>query len=267
MTCDELRRLARSRAAVLRHVATGLVLLGAVSACTQTEVVQVPVPAPATSSASEAPAPTPVATPPVQEQPTEDYYEQFAADIEQVRLTIGGKAHLCEVLTPDIATPSGYYCWAAAKGPMSEILRNETRYMHPDFYCPKNPEKACNPNPDQLQDPKGLRQGAPVVDAPPTEPSGLNAATCTFAGTPLYGSVYFTTSSGLADVSVYVSSSSGLADLNVYQVDYPGAADGCGLWYPTSSAGLADLTVYVTSSSGLADLTIHEVGYASAAGT
>lgn len=265
MTCNRPRTPTAQHRLGPVALLVGLLLLGALSACTQTKVVQVPVPVTVTPTASSVPIPTALSTQPA-DQPTQDYYEQFASEIQQVRMTIGGKQHLCEVLTPGIATPSGYYCWAEKKGPMSRILRNETMYMHPDFYCPKNPDKPCNANPDQLRDPKGLRGGAPVVDAPPAGLSGLDAASCTYDGTPLYGSVHFTSSAALADVSVYISSTSAVADLNVYAVDYSAAANDCGLWYPVSSAALADFTVYVTSSPAVADLTIHEVDYSSAAG-
>lgn len=90
---------------------------------------------------------------------------------------------------------------------------------------------------------------------------------CSFNGVPLYGSVYFTSSSYLADFSVYVSSSSYLSDLDVYITSSSYSANSCGLWYPTSSSYLADFTVYLTSSSYLADFSIYLTSSSYSAGT
>jgi hypothetical protein len=90
---------------------------------------------------------------------------------------------------------------------------------------------------------------------------------CSFKGIPLYGSVYFTTSSYLADFSVYVSSSSYLSDLDVYITSSSYLANSCGIWYPTSSSYLADFTVYLTTSSYLADFSIYRTSSSYLAGT
>jgi len=90
---------------------------------------------------------------------------------------------------------------------------------------------------------------------------------CSFKGKSLYGSVYFTSSSYLADFSVYVSSSSYLSDLDVYITSSSYLANSCGLWYPTSSSYLADFTVYLTSSSYLADFSIYQTSSSYLAGT
>ena len=95
--------------------------------------------------------------------------------------------------------------------------------------------------------------------------SGLSG--CSFKGIPLYGSVYFTSSSYLADFSVYVSSSSYLSDLDVYITSSSYLANSCGIWYPTSSSYLADFTVYLTSSSYLADFSIYRTSSSYLAGT
>ena len=102
--------------------------------------------------------------------------------------------------------------------------------------------------------------------------SGIGASSsglyrCSFNGIPLYGSVYFTSSSYLADFSVYVSSSSFLSDLDVYITSSSYSANSCGLWYPTSSSYLADFTVYLTSSSYLADFSIYLTSSSFSAGT
>jgi hypothetical protein len=95
--------------------------------------------------------------------------------------------------------------------------------------------------------------------------SGLSG--CSFKGIPLYGSVYFTTSSYLADFSVYVSSSSYLSDLDVYITSSSYLANSCGIWYPTSSSYLADFTVYLATSSYLADFSIYRTSSSYLAGT
>ena len=90
---------------------------------------------------------------------------------------------------------------------------------------------------------------------------------CSFNGIPLYGSVYFTSSSYLADFSVYLSSLSYLSDLDVYFTGTSYSANSCGLWYPTSSSYLADFTVYLTNSSYLADFSIYRTSSSYSAGT
>jgi hypothetical protein len=90
---------------------------------------------------------------------------------------------------------------------------------------------------------------------------------CSLKGIPLYGSVYFTSSSYLADFSVYVTNSSYLSDLDVYITSSSYLANSCGLWYPTSSSYLADFTVYLTSSSYLADFSIYRTSSSYLAGT
>lgn len=96
---------------------------------------------------------------------------------------------------------------------------------------------------------------------------GLNRNTCTFNGKKLYGSVYVTSSPGLADLSVYIASSPGLADLSVYLASSPGLTSSCGSWYKTTSFGLADFSIYVTSSPGLADISVYLTSSPGLAGT
>jgi hypothetical protein len=96
---------------------------------------------------------------------------------------------------------------------------------------------------------------------------GFNKSNCTFNGKKLYGSVYFTSSSVLADFKVYSTNSSILADLSVYFPSSSILASSCGNWYRTSSSILADFTVYLTSSSILADFTIYPTNSSILAGT
>jgi hypothetical protein len=90
---------------------------------------------------------------------------------------------------------------------------------------------------------------------------------CSYNGIPLYGSVYFTSSSYSADFSVYVSSSSYSSDLSVYLTSSSYSANSCGLWYPVSSSYSADFTVYLTSSSYSADFSIYRTSSSYSAGT
>ncbi len=90
---------------------------------------------------------------------------------------------------------------------------------------------------------------------------------CSYNGIPLYGSVYFTSSSYSADFSVYLSSSSYSSDLSVYLTSSSYSANSCGLWYPVSSSYSADFTVYLTSSSYLADFSIYRTSSSYSAGT
>ena len=102
--------------------------------------------------------------------------------------------------------------------------------------------------------------------------SGLGSSSsglygCSYNGIPLYGSVYFTSSSYSADFSVYVSSSSYSSDLSVYLTSSSYSANSCGLWYPVSSSYSADFTVYLTSSSYSADFSIYRTSSSYSAGT
>jgi hypothetical protein len=102
--------------------------------------------------------------------------------------------------------------------------------------------------------------------------SGLGSSSsglygCTYNGIPLYGSVYFTSSSYSADFSVYVSSSSYSSDLSVYLTSSSYSANSCGLWYAVSSSYSADFTVYLTSSSYSADFSIYQTRSSYSAGT
>jgi hypothetical protein len=102
--------------------------------------------------------------------------------------------------------------------------------------------------------------------------SGLGSSSsglfgCSYNGVPLYGSVYFTSSSYSADFSVYVSSSSYSSDLSVYLTSSSYSANSCGLWYPVSSSYSADFTVYLTSSSYSADFSIYRTSSSYSAGT
>lgn len=90
---------------------------------------------------------------------------------------------------------------------------------------------------------------------------------CSYNGIPLYGSVYFTSSSYSADFSVYVSSSSYSSDLSVYLTSSSYSANSCGLWYPVSSSYSADFTVYLTSSAYSADFSIYRTSSSYSAGT
>lgn len=90
---------------------------------------------------------------------------------------------------------------------------------------------------------------------------------CSYNGIPLYGRVYFTSSSYSADFSVYVSSSSYSSDLRVYLASSSYSANSCGLWYPVSSSYSADFTVYLTSSSYSADFSIYRTSSSYSAGT
>jgi hypothetical protein len=98
-------------------------------------------------------------------------------------------------------------------------------------------------------------------------PSNSGLYGCSYNGIPLYGSVYFTSSSYSADFSVYVSSSSYSADLSVYITSSSYSANSCGLWYPVSSSYSADFTVYLTSSSYSADFSIYRTSSSYSAGT
>ncbi len=102
--------------------------------------------------------------------------------------------------------------------------------------------------------------------------SGLGSSSsvlygCSYNGIPLYGSVYFTSSSYSADFSVYLSSSSYSSDLSVYFTSSSYSANSCGLWYPVSSSYSADFTVYLTSSSYSADFSIYRTSSSYSAGT
>jgi hypothetical protein len=90
---------------------------------------------------------------------------------------------------------------------------------------------------------------------------------CSYNGIPLYGSVYFTSSSYSADFSVFVSSSSYSSDLSVYLTSSSYSANSCGLWHPVSSSYSADFTVYLTSSSYSADFSIYRTSSSYSAGT
>ena len=90
---------------------------------------------------------------------------------------------------------------------------------------------------------------------------------CSYNGIPLYGNVYFTSSSYSADFSVYVTSSSYSSDLSVYLTSSSYSANSCGLWYPVSSSYSADFTVYLTSSSYSADFSIYRTSSSYSAGT
>lgn len=127
--------------------------------------------------------------------------------------------------------------------------------------------------------PKGSWSAATVyhrltVTAPTPPPSGGGGSgggggspdRCYAKGIPLWGSVYFTSSSVLADLSVYFTSSSALADINVYFTSSSVLARSCGLWYQTSSSVLADFSVYVTSSSVLADVVAYRTSSSVLAG-
>jgi hypothetical protein len=98
-----------------------------------------------------------------------------------------------------------------------------------------------------------------------TYSSGISG--CQLNGKKLYGSVYFTDSSYLADFSVFVANSSYLADLRVYLTSSSYLANSCGIWYPTNSSYLADFSVYLTTSSYLADFTIYQTQSSYLAGT
>ena len=97
--------------------------------------------------------------------------------------------------------------------------------------------------------------------------SGSGLYGCSYNGIPLYGSVYFTSSSYSADFSVYVSSSSYSSDLSVYLTSSSYSANSCGLWYQVSSSYSADFTVYLTSSSYSADFSIYRTSSSYSAGT
>ena len=90
---------------------------------------------------------------------------------------------------------------------------------------------------------------------------------CSYNGIPLYGNVYFTSSSYSADFSVYVTSSSYSSDLSVYLTSSSYSANSCGLWYPVSSSYSAYFTVYLTSSSYSADFSIYRTSSSYSAGT
>jgi len=96
---------------------------------------------------------------------------------------------------------------------------------------------------------------------------GSNLAGCRYNGKKLYGSVYFTKSSYLADFAIYITSSSYLADLKVYLTDSSYLATSCGLWYPTTSSYLADFSVYITNASYLADFSVYQTTSSFLAGT
>jgi hypothetical protein len=89
---------------------------------------------------------------------------------------------------------------------------------------------------------------------------------CYLDGVPMWGTVYVTEYSSLADFTVYESSYSSLADLSVYVTDYSSLATSCGVWAETAYSSLADFSVYLTDYSSLADLTIYYTDYSSLAG-
>ena len=111
---------------------------------------------------------------------------------------------------------------------------------------------------------------------PPTSPfipsygggsgSSANWLGCYFKGQKMWGSIYITSYSSLADFRVYQTSYSSLADLRVYNTSYSSLASSCGIWYITSYASLADFTIYLTSYSSLADFSIYTTSYSSLAG-
>ena len=73
----------------------------------------------------------------------------------------------------------------------------------------------------------------------------------------LYGSIYITEFSGLADFSVYITEFSGLADLSVSIQEFSGLANSPGEWHIEENSGLADFSIYITEFSGLADLIVY----------
>jgi hypothetical protein len=96
--------------------------------------------------------------------------------------------------------------------------------------------------------------------------SSSNWLGCHFKGQRMWGSVYITAYSSLADFRVYQSSYSSLADLRVYNTSYSSLATSCGIWYITSYSSLADFTIYLTPYSSLADFSIYVTPYSSLAG-
>ena len=88
---------------------------------------------------------------------------------------------------------------------------------------------------------------------------------CSYKGTPLYGTVYFTNSEYRADVTVYFTAYEYSADLNVYFSNYRSGTS-CGAWYRTTNEYSADFTVYETDYEYSADLIVYETAYSSSAG-
>ena len=96
--------------------------------------------------------------------------------------------------------------------------------------------------------------------------SSANWLGCYFKGKKMWGSVYITPYSYLADFSVYQTSASYLADLKVYNTNYSYLASSCGIWYITPYSYLADFSVYLTPYSYLADFSIYSTSYSYLAG-
>ena len=89
---------------------------------------------------------------------------------------------------------------------------------------------------------------------------------CYFKGQRMWGSVYITSYSYLADFKVYQTSYSYLSDLKVYNTSYSYLASSCGIWYITPYSYLADFTIYLTPYSYLADFSIFTTSYSYLAG-
>ena len=96
--------------------------------------------------------------------------------------------------------------------------------------------------------------------------SSANWLGCYFKGQKMWGSVYITPYSYLADFTVYQTSFSYLSDLKVYNTRYSYLASSCGVWYVTPYSYLADFTIYLTPYSYLADFSIFSTSYSYLAG-
>lgn len=95
---------------------------------------------------------------------------------------------------------------------------------------------------------------------------GFNKSNCTFNGKKLYGSVYITPYSSLADFSVHQTQYSTFAVVTVYETNYESLATRCGVWYFTEYSSMADFTIYLTPYSSLADFSIYYTNFESLAG-
>ena len=96
--------------------------------------------------------------------------------------------------------------------------------------------------------------------------SNSNWLGCYFKGQKMWGSVYISPYSYLADFKVYQTSYSYLSDLKVYNTPYSYLASSCGIWYITPYSYLADFTIYLTPYSYLADFSISTTSYSYLAG-
>jgi len=96
--------------------------------------------------------------------------------------------------------------------------------------------------------------------------SSANWLGCYFKGQKMWGSVYITPYSYLADFTVYQTSFSYLSDLKVYNTPYSYLASSCGVWYITPYSYLADFTIYLSPYSYLADFSIFSTSYSYLAG-